>query len=104
LIQHVFESCRSRLHHDFGFKNHGKVTAQGLLCAASTLLNESGKWSPDVVPGSLAHADTNAIRSTYNRGRYWGGPIAMAQWWSDYLDELRADVSDEPVRKVRARA
>ncbi|MFL0670452.1 MAG: hypothetical protein ACJLS3_03165 [Erythrobacter sp.] len=103
-MQHVFESCRSRLHHDFGFKNHGRVTAQRVLRAASSLLNESGKWSPDVIASSLAHVDMNAIRGTYNRGRYWDERVAMAQWWSDYLDELRADVSDEPVRKVRARA
>ena len=71
---------------------------------ASTLLNESGKWSPDAIERSLAHADTNAIRGTDNRGRYWDERVAMHQWWSDYLDELRADVSDEPVRKVSARA
>lgn len=82
----------------------GEVTAHGLRTTASTLLNESGKWSPDAIERSLAHADTNAIRGTYNRGRYWDERVAMHQWWSDYLDELRADVSDEPVRKVRARA
>ncbi len=82
----------------------GEVTAHGLRTTASTLLNESGKWSPDAIERSLAHADTNAIRGTYNRGRYWDERVAMHQWWSDYLDELRADVSEEPVRKVRARA
>lgn len=82
----------------------GEVTAHGLRTTASTLLNESGKWSPDAIERSLAHADTNAIRGTYNRGRYWDERVAMHQWWSDYLDELRADVSDEPVMKVRARA
>ena len=82
----------------------GEVTAHGLRTTASTLLNESGKWSPDAIERSLAHADTNAIRGTYNPGRYWDERVAMHQWWSDYLDELRSDVSDEPVRKVRARA
>jgi integrase len=65
----------------------GEVTAHGLRTTASTLLNESGKWSPDAIERSLAHAD----RGTYNRGAYWDERVAMHQWWSDYLDELRAE-------------
>lgn len=45
----------------------GEVTAHGLRATASTLLNESGKWSPDAIEGSLAHADSDAVRATYNR-------------------------------------
>jgi integrase len=67
----------------------GEVTAHGLRTTASTLLNESGKWSPDAIERSLAHADTDAIRGTYNRGFYWEERLAMHQWWSDYLDVLR---------------
>jgi integrase len=67
----------------------GEVTAHGLRTTASTLLNESGKWRPDAIERSLAHADTNAIRGTYNRGVYWDERVAMHQWWSDYLDQLR---------------
>lgn len=82
----------------------GEVTAHGLRTTASTLLNESGKWSPDAIERSLAHADANSIRGVYNRGRYWDERVAMHQWWSDYLDELRADVVSNPVRKVRSPA
>lgn len=71
----------------------GQVTAHGLRSTASTLLNESGKWSPDAIERSLAHADTNAVRGTYNRGFYWEERVAMHQWWSDYLDQLRAGLS-----------
>lgn len=67
----------------------GKVTAHGLRTTASSLLNESGQWSPDAIERSLAHADSNAIRGIYNRGRYWEERVAMHQWWSDYLDRLR---------------
>jgi len=70
----------------------GEVTAHGLRTTASTLLNESGKWSPDAIERSLAHADHNAVRGTYNRGQYWDERVAMHQWWSDYLDSLRANV------------
>lgn len=68
----------------------GEVTAHGLRTTASTLLNESGKWSPDAIERSLAHADKDAVRGTYNRGFYWEERVAMHQWWSDYLDSLRA--------------
>lgn len=70
----------------------GEVTAHGLRTTASTLLNESGKWSPDAIERSLAHADKDSIRGIYNRGFYWEERVAMHQWWSDYLDELRAAV------------
>lgn len=70
----------------------GEITAHGLRTTASTLLNESGKWSPDAVERSLAHADTNAIRGIYNRGLYWEERVVMHQWWSDYLDQLRTTV------------
>lgn len=67
----------------------GEITAHGLRTTASTLLNESGKWSPDAIERSLAHADKDSIRGIYNRGRYWEERVAMHQWWSDYLDQLR---------------
>jgi integrase len=67
-----------------------QVTAHGLRTTASTLLNESGLWSPDAIERSLAHNDTNAIRATYNRGRYWNERVEMHQWWSDHLDQLKA--------------
>lgn len=67
----------------------GEVTAHGLRTTASTLLNESGKWSADAIERSLAHADANSVRAIYNRGRYWDERVAMHQWWSDYLDMLR---------------
>ena len=67
----------------------GEVTAHGLRTTASTLLNESGKWSPDAIERSLAHGDADSIRGTYNRGMYWEERIAMHQWWSDHLDQLR---------------
>ena len=71
----------------------GVVTAHGLRTTASSMLNESGKWSPDAIERSLAHADPNSVRGIYNRGRYWDERVAMHQWWSDYLDALQAAAS-----------
>ena len=70
----------------------GEVTAHGLRTTASTLLNESGRWSPDAIERSLAHADSDSVRGIYNRGAYWEERVAMHQWWSEYLDELRDQV------------
>lgn len=66
-----------------------EMTAHGFRSTASTILNESGLWHPDAIERALAHGDSNAIRGTYNRGNYWDERVRMAQWWSDYLDELR---------------
>ncbi|RNJ64055.1 MAG: DUF4102 domain-containing protein [Porphyrobacter sp. IPPAS B-1204] len=66
-----------------------EMTAHGFRSTASTLLNESGLWHPDAIERALAHGDSNAIRGTYNRGQYWDERVKMAQWWSDYLNDLR---------------
>jgi integrase len=66
-----------------------EMTSHGFRSTASTLLNESGKWSSDAIERALAHKDKDAVRSAYNRGTKWQERVAMAQWWSDYLDRLR---------------
>lgn len=65
------------------------MTAHGFRSTASSLLNESGKWSPDAIERALSHADQNQIRATYHRGAHWQERVAMATWWSDYIDELK---------------
>lgn len=66
-----------------------EMTAHGFRAMASTLLNESGKWSPDAIERALAHGDTDKVRAAYHRGAHWEERVAMAQWWSDHLDQLR---------------
>lgn len=66
-----------------------EMTAHGFRAMASTLLNESGKWNPDAIERALAHGDTDKVRAAYHRGAHWNERVAMAQWWSDYLDQLR---------------
>jgi integrase len=66
-----------------------EMTAHGFRSTASTLLNESGKWSVDAIERALAHKDSDAVRSAYHRGPHWRERVEMAQWWSDYLDRLR---------------
>lgn len=78
-----------------------EMTAHGFRAMASTLLNESGKWSYDAIERALAHGDNNRVRAAYHRGAHWDERVAMAQWWSDYLDDRRADVG-ERCDEVRA--
>jgi integrase len=72
-----------------------EVTAHGLRSTASTFLNESGKWSADAIERALAHGDSDAVRGTYNRGSYWTERVAMLQWWSDQLDEMRSNLATD---------
>jgi integrase len=66
-----------------------EMTGHGFRAMASTLLNESGKWSPDAIERALAHRDKDTVRASYHRGSHWEERVAMAQWWSDHLDVLR---------------
>lgn len=65
------------------------MTAHGFRTTASSLLNESGRWSEDAIERTLSHADRNAIRGVYHRGTHWAERVEMAQWWSDHLETLR---------------
>ena len=66
-----------------------EMTAHGFRAMASTLLNESGKWHPDAIERALAHQGSDNVRAAYHRGAHWQERVQMAQWWSDYLDQLR---------------
>jgi integrase len=80
-----------------------EMTGHGFRAMASTLLNESGKWSVDAIERALAHGDKDKVRAAYNRGANWTERVTMAQWWSDYLDQLRkgADIVPFPERESR---
>ena len=67
-----------------------EMTSHGFCSTASTLLNESGKWSTDAIERALAHGDADSVRAAYHRGTHWDERVRMAQWWSDHLDGLRA--------------
>ena len=79
-----------------------EMTAHGFRAMASTLLNESGKWHPDAIERALAHGDDDKVRAAYHRGAHWKERVEMAQWWSDYLEQLRkgADIVRLKAREV----
>jgi integrase len=66
-----------------------EMTSHGFRTTASTLLNESRKWSADAIERALAHQLPGTVRGIYHRGQHWEERVEMAQWWSDYLDRLR---------------
>ncbi len=79
-----------------------EMTAHGFRSTASSLLNESGKWSADAIERSLSHADGNQIRAVYHRGAHWDERVAMAQWWSDRLELLSKGAAIIPIRPREA--
>jgi integrase len=66
-----------------------EMVSHGFRATASTLLNESGKWSPDAIERALGHQDEDAVRRVYARGAFWDERVRMMQWWADHLDTLR---------------
>ncbi len=67
-----------------------EVTAHGFRATASTLLNESGLWAPDVIERQLAHVDADEVRRAYARADYWDDRVRMMAWWANVLDELKS--------------
>ena len=78
------------------------VCGHGFRATASTLLNESGKFSVDAIERALAHQDINAVRRAYARGEHMKERVDMMQWWADNLDKLRSggEVIELPMRKA----
>jgi len=67
-----------------------EMTGHGFRAIASTLLNESGRWNPDAIERALAHKGSDGVRGAYHRGTHWAERVEMAQWWSNFLDQLRS--------------
>ena len=66
----------------------GRNTIHGFRTVASTVLNESSKWSPDVIELQLAHQESNKVRKASNRAEHLDERRKMMEWWSDYIDSL----------------
>jgi integrase len=66
------------------------MTAHGFRAAASSMLNESGKWNADAIEAQLAHVEGNAVRKAYARAEYWDERAKMMEWWADKCEDMRA--------------
>lgn len=63
----------------------GRMTSHGFRSVASTVLNESGKWSRDAIERQLAHRETDRVREAYHRAEYLEERRRMMDWWSAHL-------------------
>lgn len=66
-----------------------EVTAHGFRASASTMLNETGDFSFDVIEAALAHQDPDAVRRAYNRAKFWGERVRLQQASADQVDAMR---------------
>ena len=64
------------------------MVGHGWRSVASTVLNESNLFRPDVIERQLAHLERNKTRASYNYAHYIPEREAMMQWYSDFLDDL----------------
>jgi integrase len=62
------------------------TTPHGLRATASTVLNESAKFRPDVIERQLSHIERNRVRASYNQAEYLDERRDMLQWWADFID------------------
>ncbi|MGH6811615.1 MAG: tyrosine-type recombinase/integrase [Methylocella sp.] len=74
------------------------MSSHGFRAAASSLLNECGKWNADAIEAQLAHVEANAVRKAYARAEYWAERVAMMAYWANRLDELRRGGIVMPLR------
>ena len=65
-----------------------EMTAHGFRSTASTLLNESRKFSGDAIERQLAHQEDDDTRAAYNFAEFWEERVRMMNWWASHLDEL----------------
>ena len=79
-----------------------EATAHGFRATASTLLNESGRWTADAIERQLAHVEANAVRGAYARGEHWDERVKMMTWWANHLDQLKSVGIVVPIERKSA--
>lgn len=72
----------------------GRATGHGFRHTLSTILHEQG-FESAWIETQLAHADRNTIRGTYNHAQYLEGRREMMQWYADFLNKLKMNLSSE---------
>ena len=68
----------------------GRNTIHGFRTVASTVLHESGKWSHDAVELQMSHLVGTKVSRAYNRAELLKERRKMMEWWSDYVDTIKA--------------
>ena len=73
----------------------GRHTIHGFRTIASTVLNESRKWHPDVIELQFSHQESNKVRKAYNRAEHLDERRKMMEWWADHIDSLMIQAYDK---------
>jgi integrase len=67
-----------------------EMTSHGFRSTFATLANECGLWHADAIERALAHIDNDTVRRAYARSEYWEERVRLAEWWAEYLAEVKA--------------
>jgi hypothetical protein len=68
------------------------MSSHGFRAAASSLLNECGKWNADAIEAQLSHVEANAVRKACARAEYWvADQIKAAAAMADNEEEIRIE-------------
>lgn len=67
------------------------LVTHGFRAMFSTITNEQSGFRSEVIETQLAHKIGNEVSRAYNRARYLQERRELMQWWSDYLDEQKAN-------------
>lgn len=93
----TFSAALRRLGYDSSI-----ITPHGFRHTASTMLNESRRWSADAIEAQLSHADPNSVRGIYNGAKYLKEREQMMQAWADHLDRLKRQPCRRKASMARA--
>lgn len=66
-----------------------RLVGHGFRAIASTALNESALFRPDVIEAQLSHIEQNNSRRPYNRAQYLEERRSMMEWWSEYINQAK---------------
>ena len=67
-----------------------EFTAHGFRAMFSTITNDETEFKHEFIEACLAHSIGNEVSKAYNRAEYLKKRSEVMQWWSDYLDGLKA--------------
>lgn len=86
-------SNNTMLFHCYAMGYRNKTTMHGFRGAFSTIANESGLWSSDVIELCLAHLVGGDVRRAYNSAQHLAKRRELMQWWGDDLDKLKRNAA-----------
>lgn len=75
------------------------TTIHGFRHLASTILNESVLFKPDIIESALAHSGRDQVRAIYNKAQYVEQRRELMQWWSDFIDKCDTKENNERALK-----